>query len=213
MEGDRERWNATWRERAGELESAAAFLVEHAALLPATGKALDIAGGAGRNAVWLARRGLDVTLVDVTLVDVSDVAITRAEAKAASAGVKLRARRVDLDEPLDLAPLYDLVVIVHYLSREQRDAYARLLVDGGILVHVQQTVKNLERHARPSRRFLVDEGELAAWIDDLGFEMLVHREDWTDDGVHEAAVIARRVVADRQEPEPERSPPSGGPYR
>jgi protein-L-isoaspartate O-methyltransferase len=208
VDGDRERWNATWRERAGELESPAAFLVEHAQLLPAKGKALDIAGGAGRNAVWLARRGLDVTLVDV-----SDVAITRAETKAANAGVKLRVRRADLDEPLDLAPLYDLVVIVHYHSREQRDAYARLLVEGGLLVHVQQTVKNLERHAKPSRRFLVEEGELAAWIGELGFEMLVHREDWSDDGVHEAAVVARRVATSLREREPEPSLPSSGPYR
>ncbi|HSN27889.1 MAG TPA: class I SAM-dependent methyltransferase [Kofleriaceae bacterium] len=208
MEGDRESWNAMWRERAGELESPASFLVEHAHLLPAQGKALDLAGGAGRNAVWLARRGLDVTLVDV-----SDVAITRAETKAASAGVKLRARRVDLDQSLDLAPLYDVVVMVHFLDREHRDAYAHLLVDGGLLVHVQQTVKNLERHARPSRRFLVEEGELAAWVGELGFETLVHREDWNDDGVHEAAVIARRVAGDRRTPEAEPVPPSGGPYR
>lgn len=208
MDGDRERWNATWRERAGELEPAAAFLVEHAHLLPAHGKALDLAGGAGRNAVWLARRGLDVTLVDV-----SDVAITRAEAKAASAGVKLRARRVDLDQPLELAPLYDLVVIVHFLDRAHRDAYAQLLVEGGLLVHVQQTVVNLERHAKPSRRFLVEQGELASWVDALGFETLVHREGWTDDGVHEAQVIARRLPAKPQEPEREPPMPSSGPYR
>lgn len=208
MEGDRERWNATWRERAGELEPPAAFLVEHAHLLPGAGKALDIAGGAGRNAVWLARRGLDVTLVDV-----SDVAITRAETKAASLGVKLRARRVDLDEPLDLAPLYDLVVIVHYLNREQRDAYAQLLVDGGVLVHVQQTVVNLERHAKPSRRFLVEEGELAAWVEGIGFETLVHREAWSEEGVHEASVIARRVAERREPPEREPPMPSSGPYR
>jgi SAM-dependent methyltransferase len=208
VEGDRERWNAIWRERAGELESPSAFLVEHAGLLPAKGKALDIAGGAGRNAVWLARRGLDVTLVDC-----SDVAITRAETKAAGVGVKLRARREDLDQPLDLAPLYDVVVIVHYLDREQRDAHAQLLVEGGLLVHVQQTVVNLERHAKPSRRFLVEEGELAAWIDRLGFEMLVHREGWNDDGVHEACVIARRVARKPAEPEGDPPMPSAGPYR
>lgn len=208
MDGDRERWNATWRERAGELESPAAFLVEHAHLLPAQGKALDIAGGAGRNAVWLARRGLDVTLVDV-----SDVAITRAEAKAAGLGVKLRARREDLDQPLELAPLYDLVVIVHYLDRKHRDAYAALLVEGGLLVHVQQTVVNLERHAKPSRRFLVEEGELASWLGEIGFEILVQREGWTDDGVHEAAVIARRVTRTPEAPEREPPMPSAGPYR
>ncbi|MBV8762678.1 MAG: class I SAM-dependent methyltransferase [Deltaproteobacteria bacterium] len=208
MDGDRERWNATWRERAGELERPARFLEEHAHLLPASGKALDLAGGAGRNAIWLARRGLDVTLVDV-----SDVALTRAESRAASTGVTLRTRRVDLDEPLELAPLYDLVVIVHFLDRDHRDDYAQLLVEGGVLVHVQQTVVNLERHAKPSRRFLVEQGELAEWIARIGFELVAEREGWNDDGVHEAAVIARRIAVAAQEPEPEPPAPSGGPYR
>jgi 2-polyprenyl-3-methyl-5-hydroxy-6-metoxy-1,4-benzoquinol methylase len=207
-EGDRERWNAKWRERACELAPPLAFLVEHAHLLPAQGKALDVAGGAGRNAVWLARRGLDVTLIDV-----SDVAITRADRKAADARVALRTRRVDLDEPLPLAPLYDLVVMVHYLNRDRRDAIAELLVTGGVLVAVQQTVRNLERHEHPSRRFLVEEGELAGWVQGLGFEVLVAREGWTDEGRHEAEVIARRRPPVPREIEPEAPSSSGGPYR
>lgn len=207
-EGDREKWNARWRERAGELEPPAAFLEEHAHLLPATGKALDIAGGAGRNAVWLARRGLDVTLVDV-----SDVAITRAERKAESVNVKLRTRRVDLDEPLELAPLYDVIVMIDYLSRERRDAIAELLVTGGLLVASQPTVRNLERHAHPSRPFLVEEGEMAAWVTGCGFEIVVAREDWTDEGRHVAQVIARRSPPAEKVPDPEPPSPSGGPYR
>jgi 2-polyprenyl-3-methyl-5-hydroxy-6-metoxy-1,4-benzoquinol methylase len=208
-EGDREKWNARWRERAGELETPLAFVVEHAHVLPAQGKALDIAGGAGRHAVWLARRGLDTTLVDV-----SDVAITRAEHKATSAGVRLRLRRVDLDEPLELAPLYDLVLMIHFLNRERRDAIAELLVTGGVLVAAQPTVRNLERHARPSRGFLLDEGELEDWVQRIGFEVLVAREGWNDEGRHEAAVIARRLPAPPSDKiQPEAPSSDGGPYR
>lgn len=207
-EGDREKWNARWRERAGELEHPLPFLVEHAHLLPAQGKALDIAGGAGRHAVWLARRGLDVTLIDV-----SDVAITRAERKAQDAGVPLRARRVDLDAPVELAPLYDVVVMVHYLNRPRRDEIAELLVTGGVLVAAQPTVKNLERHAHPSRGFLVEEGELEDWLERLGFEVLIAREGWNDEGRHEAEVIARRRPREPAEIEPEATSSSGGPYR
>lgn len=207
-EGDREKWNARWRERAGELEPPAAFLEEHVDLLPARGKALDVAGGAGRNSVWLARRGLDVTLVDV-----SDVAITRAETKAKGVNVVLRARRVDLDEPLELAPLYDLVLMIHYLNRERRDAIADLLVKGGVIVAAQPTVTNLERHAHPSRQFLVEPGELEAWVRARGFEVLAARADWNDEGRHEAWVIARRAPASDQPPDPEPSSSSSGPYR
>src|SRR5512134_3164184 len=93
MGGDRERWNARWREQAGELAPPAAFVVEHTALLPKTGRALDVAGGAGRHAVWLARAGLEVTMIDV-----SDVAIERAERRAGAAGVghRVKFRWVDL---------------------------------------------------------------------------------------------------------------------
>ncbi len=68
----RVRWDARW-ERNRQPQTPAAFVVESARFLPATGTAIDVAGGSGRNAIWLAGRGLEVTLVDV-----SSVALTRA---------------------------------------------------------------------------------------------------------------------------------------
>ncbi|NVB77818.1 MAG: class I SAM-dependent methyltransferase [Kofleriaceae bacterium] len=208
MEGDRERWNAKWRERAGELEDESPFLAEHAHLLPARGKALDVAGGAGRNAIWLARRGLDVTLVDI-----SDVALEKADRRAAGLGIakRLRTLHVDLDTELPLAPLYDLVLVFNYLNRARRDSYASLLAGEGLLVALQPTVTNLERHASPSRPHLVERGELEDWARALGMEIVVSREGWTDANRHEAAIIARRL---RPEPiEPGDKGPSHGPYR
>lgn len=211
MENDRERWNARWRERAAELEDASAFLREHAALLGVHGKALDLAGGAGRNAIWLARRGFDVTLVDV-----SDVALDKAEQRAQRLGVasRLRLLRLDLEAPLSIAPVFDLLLVVHYLDRERRDSFVELLGSDGLVVCANPTVTNLERHERPSRRFLVERGELEAWAKDLGLDVLVSREAWTDDGMHEAIVIARKRPAPQigEDPAPERAP-SDGPYR
>jgi 2-polyprenyl-3-methyl-5-hydroxy-6-metoxy-1,4-benzoquinol methylase len=187
-EGDRERWNATWRDRAGELAPPAAFLVEHEALLPRAGRALDIAGGAGRHAVWLARRGLDVTLVDV-----SDVALEAAERRAGDAHVTLRLRRVDLeadDAELPAGP-FDLVLCWHFLDRAHRPGYADLLGSGGLLVLGQPTITNLERHEKPGRRFLAEPGELHDAAHAMGLDVLVSVEGWNDDGRHEAAVIAR----------------------
>lgn len=196
MDGDRERWNAKWRERAGELEDEATFLRDNAQLLPRRGKALDLAGGAGRNAVWLARRGLDVTLVDI-----SDVALDKAERRATSLGVskRLRAYHLDLELPLPFAPLFDVVLVMSYLDRERRDDFAHLLVTDGILVSM---------HPREGR-YGVDLIELREWIDRLGFETLA-----THLGDDETGIIARRraPVAD-PEPEPPDAAPSEGPYR
>ena len=210
MDGDRERWNAKWRDRAGELEREAAFLAEHATLLPATGKALDIAGGAGRNAIWLARRGLDVTLVDV-----SDVALDKAERRATNLGLAGRMRFIhaDVDRDLPFAPLFDLVLVSHYLNRARRDDHASLLLEGGVFVAAHATVHNLERHAKPSREYLVEPGELAGWAQRRGMEILVTREDWTDAGRHEALLIARRNATAIEPASHEDSGPKHGPYR
>lgn len=60
------------------------FLVRCKPLLPASGKALAVADGEGRNGVWLAEQGLDVTSVDF-----SPSAQKKAAALAAERGVPL----------------------------------------------------------------------------------------------------------------------------
>ncbi len=65
------------------------FLVEHAAELE--GPVLSLAEGEGRNAVWLAERGLEVTAVDG-----SKVGLDKASALAASRGVSIHTVHADL---------------------------------------------------------------------------------------------------------------------
>jgi ubiquinone/menaquinone biosynthesis C-methylase UbiE len=60
------------------------FLVRCKELLPASGKALAVADGEGRNGVWLAEQGLDVTSVDF-----SPSAQKKAAALAAERGVSI----------------------------------------------------------------------------------------------------------------------------
>lgn len=209
MDDDRSRWNAIWRERAGELEAPSAFLVDHAHVLPSHGRALDVAGGGGRHAVWLARHGFDVTMIDI-----SDVAIVRAERRATDAGLakKIRFLQADLETAELPAPVFDVVLVADYLDRGRRDELAGLVFEGGLVIAMQATVKNLERHDKPSRKYLVEEGELGGWLRSLDFEILIEREDWTGTGRHEAAVIARRARSSPP-PAPDEPPPPAGPYR
>ena len=65
-----------------------------------------------------------------------------------------------------------------------------LLVPGGWLVCELPTRKNLERHARPSARWLLDEGELARLV--MGLEIVRLEEGWSAAGRHEARVVARK---------------------
>src|SRR5688572_2866920 len=60
-DAERERWDARYREGAGATEPSA-FIMSLDDVLPKSGRALDLAGGRGRHAIWLARRGMDVTV-------------------------------------------------------------------------------------------------------------------------------------------------------
>jgi tellurite methyltransferase len=189
---------ANWNERhaAGETSTEpAAFVTERAHLLPPGGRALDVAGGAGRHSVWLARRGFEVTLVDV-----SDVGLARAASAAVDAGVTIATVQVDLEAEAESLPSgpFDVIVVHHYLDRDVWSALPDALAPGGVLLVCQPTVRNLERHARPSARWLLDEGEIGILTQvivdaDPDLEVVEVTEDWTDEGRHEARLVLRRA--------------------
>ncbi len=182
-DGDRERWNARYAEE-DRVPEPSAFLVSVEALLPRAGRALDHAGGSGRNAVWLARRGLDVTLADV-----SDVALARAARAASEAGVRLATVRLDLEaEPPPAGP-WDLVVCTYFLHRPLLAAVPALLAPGGVLAIAHATRTNLERHPRPGPSHVLEDGELPSLVPEV--EVLRSEEGWLESGRHEARLVAR----------------------
>jgi tellurite methyltransferase len=185
---DRERWNQRWRARANAVhDEPSPWLVSLAPLLPQRGRALDVAGGAGRHAVWLARRGLDVTLVDI-----SDEGLALAETAARAATVPLTTVRADLDLDPDALPPgpWDLIVCFLYLDRPLLPRLTAALAPGGLFVFCQPTLRNLERHPLPRAAHLVDEGEARSFA--AGLEILVYEEAWVDEGRHVARLMARR---------------------
>jgi tellurite methyltransferase len=184
-EEDRRKWNTRYREQAGTQEPSG-FLRSLAEQLPSTGRALDVAGGSGHDALWLARRGLDVTLVDV-----SDVALERAVEAARESGVSLRVQRLDLEvEPLPPGP-FEVVLCLNYLWRPLFATFPEVLAPGGLLVFAQPTRSNLQRNPHPSARFLLEDGELPRLLQDL--EVVSSTEAWTGEGRHEARLVARRA--------------------
>ena len=70
---ERDKWNAIYRERAADSDQAvkppAELLSRIAHHLPSEGRAIDLAGGGGRNALWFAERGFDVVLADIAPSD------------------------------------------------------------------------------------------------------------------------------------------------
>ena len=151
---------------------------------------MDVAGGAGRHAVWLAEQGLTVTLADI-----SRVALDRAERLAAERQVALITAHRDLEaDGLPTGP-WDVILIHHFLDRPILAAAVNALEQGGVLIFCQPTLRNLERHERPGSQFLLGEGELAEMVSGWPLEVLLLDEGWGTDGRHEARLVGRRPLA------------------
>jgi tellurite methyltransferase len=183
-EDDRETWNARYGDEEGPV-GPSPFLVALDPVLPSRGRALDVAGGTGRHSIWLARRGLLVTLADV-----SDLAIWMAERRARAAGVSIEAMRIDL-EASPLPPgSWDVILNFYFLHRPLLAALPGALGSGGWLVVAHPTRSNLARHARPGPDHLLEDGELPTLV--RGLEIVSYEEGWCESGRHEARLVARR---------------------
>jgi SAM-dependent methyltransferase len=183
-EFDRTKWDAKYADPEFAARAPSAVLLSLEKFLPRQGRAIDVAGGAGRNAIWLAQRGLDVTIADVSVVG-----LALAEQRASEAGVPIHTLCTDLEEkPFPPGP-WDLILSVRYLRRPLFKIYPQVLAPGGTLVVIQPTQTNLERHAKPPAEFLLDDGELPGLV--FGLKIVHFEEGWLADGRHDAVVVAR----------------------
>lgn len=184
-EADRERWDRIHREGGHADTSPPAWLAELGAELPRSGRALDVASGAGRLALFWAARGLETHAADISVEG-----LRRAHESAARARLELHTHALDLEwHPLPEGP-FTAISCFHYLQRELFPKLAERLAPGGVLACEIATVRNLERNAKPSRRFLLEPNELLRLCAPL--EIVAYREGWHADRC-DARVLARRT--------------------
>jgi len=102
------------------------------------GDALDVAMGQGRNAIWLAQQGWDVTGFDI-----ADDAVAIAKENAARLGVKIKTEIKRIEDFEFGQNRWDLIVLSYAGCGQLVDKVQRALKPGGILVeeafHVDAT--------------------------------------------------------------------------
>ena len=116
----------------------ARVLADNAHLLPARGRALDLACGLGGNARFLAARGFAVTAWDL-----SEVAMARLDAEAREAGLTIRAEARDVVARPPGPGEFDIIVVGHFLERGLAGPLVQALRPGGLLFYqtfVRETV-------------------------------------------------------------------------
>lgn len=200
---DRDAWDA--RYAAADLVWSAGpnqFLVSEVAAMAPVGRAVDVACGEGRNAIWLAGLGWEVTGVDF-----SPVALAKARERSSAV------TWVEADVTTWRAPgAFDLV-IVFYLQLPAgpgRTAAFRLagsaVAPGGTLLIVGHDSSNLEHGwgGPQSPEVLYSPEDVVACLDGLGLDVVkaerVERVVETDDGPRTAIDALVRAVRPARPP-------------
>lgn len=169
-------WEARWdagdwidvREPAAIVRDAAPWLDADAAA--GTRLALDVACGAGRNALHLAERGWRVLAVDL-----SRAGLRRLAERAGRRNLPVQPVRADLARFWVEPESCDLVVNTHFLLRSSFPLLRAALKPGGLLLFETFSVLEIEELGGDVRRtYALERGELRAAFQD--FEALLWEE-------------------------------------
>jgi len=159
------RWDDKWanRHRLGEQanDQPHPLVVRFTSQLK-PGRALDVACGTGRHALYLAERGWQVTAVDS-----SQVAVEILLERARQLGVSVDARLADLElGEFTIEPdSYDLIVNCGYLQRDLFPAIRAGVRVGGLVIAVVAMVDDDPNVTPMNSVFLLQPGELRAVFD------------------------------------------------
>ena len=171
--------------------SPAGWLTGHRHLLK-SGRALDLASGNGRNALYLAKEGFTVEAWDR-----NEEGLAALAAKARESGLSVTTRLVDLErDPSIPTETFDLVIIFYYLQRNLIPGIIKALRPGGIVVYETFLIDNHVRYNHPRHReFCLEHNELLALFQ--GLRILAYREGADDQGADPQAPFLASLIAER----------------
>lgn len=170
-EADRHKWDERYAAGAYEARTHPSPWLQQQLVHMDSGPALDLACGAGRNALFLARNGFAVDAIDI-----SQVALDRAQARAQQLGVQVNWLCQDLLEAPQI-PRHDyaLIILFRFVAPNLLPQLKTHLAPGGVLLieeHLQVTHNQPLLAGPGSARFRVDAGVLRRAAD--GLSLLYH---------------------------------------
>ena len=185
MKMDQRRWDRRYRRRGFALgEEPNPFLRKHIHLLP-KGRALDLATGEGRNAVFLARHGFDVDAVDI-----SEVGLKKAKRLARALGAQIHTIQADLDGyPIEKEG-YDLICDFYFLDRRLIPKLKKGLKKGGRIICETYLIdhRDLAAQGPKQARYFLKHNELLRQFND--FRVLCYREGLFREGGRKKAIAS-----------------------
>ena len=152
-------------------------------------KALDIGCGGGRDSVFLASLGWQVTAIDQEAR-----VLKRAKQLATRSGASVKFKCCDLKKSGCFPEgFFDLVTVVRYLNRDLFSQIDAAISPGGYIVY-QTFSRGAEAFGSPKNpNFILQEGELSEVFAD--YKIIVDRIDKLEDGRPVASFIAQKPAA------------------
>ena len=127
---DVRKWDRIYRDRNSQPAPAARVLAENLHLLPASGRALDVACGRGSNALLLAQHGLETHAWDI-----SNEALRQLQDRMPVPAVNLVACERDAVSQPPEPDSFDVIVVSRFLDRLLIPALIKSLRGNGLIFY------------------------------------------------------------------------------
>jgi len=185
MNETKDNWNERYRSGEFDPPDAPSPLVDRTIGSLPEGRALNVATGTGRNAVFLAEQGYEVDAVDI-----ADEALATARERASERSVSVNWTRADLDGHSFPEGAYDVVTMSFYRAFERLPDVKEALAPDGVLLyeHHLRSADPVDRGPSTDRYRLRSNDLLHACLD---LTVLQYEEKTrTDDDGRTAAIVS-----------------------
>jgi SAM-dependent methyltransferase len=171
MNPDILRWDGKYSAaEARDFIEADELLEANAALLSGKGRALDVACGAGANAIYAASRGYATVGVDGSIEG-----LRLAARRARALGLALQLINADLECYCPPPGTFDLVLVFRYLNRPLFEALKQTLRPGGVIFFKTFNRNLLDTRPGFNPDYLLEPGEIAGRF--RGLEQIATNDD------------------------------------
>lgn len=153
------------------------------------GKALDVACGKGRNAIYLAQRGFAVTALDISMV-----ALEEGRWRAQQHEVQIDWQQCDLERRALVSGDFDLVIDFDYLQRSLLQPIQQAVKPGGHVIFETYLIDQAAIGHPKNPDYLLQHNELLDCF--RGFRVLSYHEGRYDYGsapAFRAGIFAQRI--------------------
>ena len=170
---DKQKWDAKYLKKSELLRPREASVnIKKFVEKSAGAKALDLACGAGRNTIYLAKQGYEVDALDIAAVALDALA---AEALSEDVQELVNAQLSDLDSFVPVPETYELIVMMNFLDRALLERVKEGLKVGGLFI-VETYMDDLINEKKDSNvDNLLKKEELKTLFDE-GYDLLFYDE-------------------------------------